>query len=582
MKHQVLIHDAVTRTWLNFCNPQLIVAVHNCTEIGSALERVETIVEEQGMYAAGFISYEASPAFDSALRVRASNSFPLLWFGLYSTPGIMKLPYDPSENSYLATDWTPTVDKEEYKRAVVHIKECIARGETYQVNYTFRLRAPFSCGTWPLFLHLIRTQQAEYGAYVDTGRFVICSASPELFFRLNGRTLTTRPMKGTAPRGCTLTDDNKLAEWLYNSEKNRAENVMIVDMMRNDLGRIALQGSVKVKSLFDIERYPTVWQMTSTISAESEASVNEIIRALFPCASITGAPKPHTTGIIADLETAPRSIYTGCIGFIAPGRKAQFNVAIRTVLVDRKLKQAEYGVGGGIVWDSSTDEEYRECLVKARVLHGTKTEFSLIETILWTPDENYFLLGYHLRRMCDSAKYFGMAVNIDCILGKLSELENTFPMSPMKVRLLVSRDGSVSLESTQMNNSGQEFPVLLRLASVPVDSTNPFHYHKTTNREIYPAGGVMPGSKDILLWNERGEVTETTTANVVFQFDDELVTPPVSSGLLPGTFRAWMIDRKEVKEKVVMLDDIKRCSAIFIINSVRKKREAFLEKVKTQ
>ena len=577
MKRQIVIHDAVTRKWLHFHDPRLIVAAYDSEEVVPALERVEAMVVERGLYAAGFISYEASPAFDSALRVRPSSSFPLLWFGMYAAPDAAGLPYAASDGPCLPADWVPTVDHAAYKKAVVRIREYIARGETYQVNYTFRLRAPFNADEWPLFLHLVRAQQAEYGAYIDTGRFVVCSASPELFFRLHGRTLTARPMKGTAPRGLTLSEDNARAEWLYNSEKNRAENVMIVDMVRNDMGHIAFPGSVRVPRLFDVERYPTVWQMTSTVSAESDASVCEIIRALFPCASITGAPKPRTTGIIADLETTPRNIYTGCIGFIAPGRKAQFNVAIRTVLVDRELAHAEYGVGGGIVWDSSSEEEYTECRVKALVLQKTQTDFSLLETLLWTPDEKYFLLDYHLRRMRDSAEYFGIPVNIDLVLEKLAEFENTFPQCPLKVRLLISRDGTISRESMRLNDSAGEFPVRLRLASMPVDSSNPFLYHKTTNREIYRSIGVAASdSEDTLLRNERGEITETTIANIVVRLDGELVTPPVSSGLLPGTYRAWMIDRKKVKERVITVDDLKRCDSISVINSVRKEREAVL------
>jgi len=384
-------------------------------------------------------------------------------------------------------------------------------------------------------------------------------------------------MKGTAPRGLTLSEDKIQKEWLYNSEKNRAENVMIVDMIRNDMGRIAITGSVEVPHLFDVERYPTVWQMTSTVSAESDASVCEIVCALFPCASITGAPKPHTTEIIAGLETTPRNIYTGCIGFIAPGRKAQFNVAIRTVLIDRKLMQAEYGVGGGIVWDSTSSEEYKECQVKALVLMKTPTEFSLLETMLWMPDNKYFLLDYHLRRVRDSAEYFGIPLNIDCIRRNLTKIEVTIKNCPHKVRLLISQDGAISCESVQLKDSAQRCPVRLRLASIPVDSSNPFLYHKTTNRKIYDSVRVAAADcDDTLLWNERGEITETTIANVIVKLDGELVTPPVSCGLLPGTYRAWMIDRKKVKEKVIMVDDLKRCEAIYIINSVRKKRKAIL------
>lgn len=577
MKKQVVIHDAVTKHWLHFRNARQLVVIDNIEEVVPALNNIEEIVNKHGLYAAGFISYEASPAFDSALKVRPRSSFPLLWFGLYDKPDIIRLPKNQLINPVIPIHWTPSVEQAEYYKAITQIKEYIAKGDTYQVNYTFRLHAPFSEDSWSLFLRIFQAQQSEYGAYIDTGRFAVCSASPELFFHLNGNKLTARPMKGTAPRGLTLADDKVMAEWLYNSEKNRAENIMIVDMIRNDLGHIAITGSVKVPHLFNVERYPTVWQMTSDVSAESDASVCEIIRALFPCASVTGAPKPHTTEIIAGLETTPRNIYTGCIGFIAPGRRAQFNVAIRTALIDRELMQAEYGVGGGIVWDSLSDEEYKECQVKALVLMETPTEFSLLETILWMPDEKYFLLEYHLNRMYDSAEYFGIPVNIDSVRKKLTKLARSLSDYPHKIRLLISQNGAISCESVRLNDSARKFPVKLRLSSIPVDSSNPFLYHKTTNRKIYDSAiAAAVDCDDVLLWNKRGEITETTIANVVIILDGELITPPVSSGLLPGAYRAWMIDRKKLKEKVIMIDDLKRCEAIYIINSVRKKRKAIL------
>lgn len=573
----VIIHDAVAQQWLHFRNVVRIVSADTIEEVVPALKTVESMAAEKGLYAAGYISYEAAPSFDSAFRVRPPSSFPLLWFGIYTAPDVIELPHSPSGDAFIPGPWMPSIDERVYTDAIMHIKECIARGETYQVNYTYRLHAHFSGDPWPFFLRIVQAQQADYGAYLDTGRFVVCSASPELFFHLEGSRLTARPMKGTASRGSTLSEDKAQAVWLCHSEKNRAENVMIVDMIRNDLGRIAKTGSVEVRSLFDVERYPTLWQMTSTVSAESGDSVCGIMRALFPSASITGAPKPRTTGIIAALETTPRNIYTGCIGFIAPGRKAQFNVAIRTVLIDRESMRAEYGVGGGIVWDSSSDQEYLECQVKTLLLQRTPREFSLLETILWTPDESFFLLDYHLKRLRDSAEYFDIPANMGRVRGKLAVIERSLSRCPHKIRLLVSQEGAIICESSQLSKSAGRGPVRLRLASLPVDSSNRFLYHKTTHRELYDsARAAAAGSEDTLLWNERGEITETTIANVIVKIDGELTTPPVSCGLLPGTYRAWMIDRKKVRERVVMVTDLPRCEAIYIANSVRKKRKAIL------
>jgi para-aminobenzoate synthetase/4-amino-4-deoxychorismate lyase len=353
---------------------------------------------------------------------------------------------------------------------------------------------------------------------------------------------------------------------------------MIVDMIRNDMGRVADIGSVQVPSLFDVERYPTLWQMTSTVAATTDASLTDIMIALFPCASITGAPKPRTMRIIRQLETTPRRIYTGCIGFVTPDRKAQFNVAIRTVLIDKETGQAEYGVGGGIVWDSRTGDEYIECQVKARVLTANHADFSLLETMLWTPDEGYLLLPYHLRRLRDSAAYFGIPVEMEKIEEKLCDGSASYAREPHRVRLLVAQDGRISCRAIPLSRSPSPHPVRLRLATTPVDSADPFLYHKTTHRRVYDAArAACPDCDDVLLWNERGEVTEACIANVVVQLDGELLTPPVQCGLLPGTFRAYLLDRGKVREEIITVETLEQCTRMYVVNSVRKWREALLE-----
>ncbi len=415
---QVLLRDNGAH-WLSFRNPVEVLAVHDLAGVRPALEKISETVENQGLYAAGFLAYEAAPAFDPALQVRPPGSLPLLWFGLYPAPETVPPPGQGDPASYALGEWRPSVSLAEYLHAFNCVKEHIARGETYQVNYTYRLRADFSGSAWDLFLHLARAQQANYSAFLDLGDYAICSASPELFFRQDGARLTSLPMKGTAPRGRTLAEDQALIDWLHHSEKNRAENVMIVDMIRNDLGRIAAIGSIHVPRLFDIERYPTVLQMTSTVNAETEAGFPEIMAALFPCASITGAPKVRTMQIIAALEGTPRGLYTGCIGYLAPGRQAQFNVAIRTVTIDRLSSQAEYGVGGGIVWDSEGEDEYQECKIKARVLAQAPPAFDLLETMLWEPESGYFLLQEHLSRLAASAEYFQFTADLEAISREL-------------------------------------------------------------------------------------------------------------------------------------------------------------------
>ncbi len=577
MTNRVVIYRATTKQWLDFQEPYEVIRADDLSDVVPKLRRVDRMIRKHGMYAAGFISYEAAPAFDAALETRPPCSFPLLWFGLYGRPRVVELSPTPAQPAYTLGKWAPSVSREAYEKAIAQVKAYIARGETYQVNYSFRLRAAFKGEAWDLFLELVQAQQADYTAYVDTERFTVCSASPELFFTLDGNQLTGRPMKGTAARGHTLAEDEKMAQWLHNSEKNRAENVMIVDMIRNDMGRVAAVGSVHVPRLFDVERYPTLWQMTSTVKATSTASLPAIMNALFPCASITGAPKARTMQIIRELETTPRRIYTGCIGFVTPHREAQFNVVIRTVLVDKETGQAEYGTGGGIVWDSVTGDEYIECQVKAKILTAKRADFSLLETLLWTPGEGYFLLPYHLQRLCDSATYFGIPVKENTVREELMGVTGSCSGEPHKVRLLVAQDGTISCQAVPLCQATVPQRVRLKLSPTPVDSDDPFLYHKTTRRQVYDAARAScPDCDDVLLWNERGEITETCIANIVVERGGELLTPPVECGLLPGTFRAHLLDQGEVREEIITVEMAKECECLYVVNSVRKWREAFL------
>ncbi len=331
-----------------------------------ALRRIETAVQN-GFHAAGFLSYEAAPAFEPNLRVKNPAGFPLLWFGLFKTRREIAAGEFFCDGKSQLTDWRPSLDESTYCRAVEQIRERIAAGDTYQVNFTFRLRANFRGDDLALYHYLCRRQRAGYCAYLDLGRYRILSASPELFFHWHNRQLTAKPMKGTRPRGRTPAEDQRYIEQLQTSAKERAENLMIVDLLRNDMGRISEFGSVRVPQLFEVERYETVLQMTSTITSRllPKAGLIEILQALFPSGSVTGAPKIRTMDIIAALEDSPRQIYTGAIGFVSPGPEAVFNVAIRTLLLDTHTGLAELGVGSGITYDSTPEAEYNECLLKA-------------------------------------------------------------------------------------------------------------------------------------------------------------------------------------------------------------------------
>ena len=607
--------DTGKTLWLEFRSPARILIARQLNEVLPALTALDDAVQ-RGWWAAGFISYEAAPAFDPALRTRRPGSLPLLWFGLYragnvckhQSPGVLESwrtgkagGASDVGHSLLQYSNTPSlqhsISSSAFRRAIAAIRRKIAAGETYQVNYSFRLRAPFRGDFSALAAALLAEGRTSYGAYLDLGDHTLCSLSPELFFRREGERIVCRPMKGTAPRGLTLADDEHIAHELHTSAKNRAENIMIVDMVRNDLGRIARPGSVRTEKLFAVERHNTLWQMTSTVAARTRADWPEVFRALFPCASITGAPKVQTTKIIAALETAPRGIYTGAIGFIAPGRRAQFNVAIRTLHLDRRRGRIEYGTGAGITWDSRAAEEWQECRTKALVLAPTPP-FELLETLRWQPGRGYVLLARHLRRMSESAKYFGFVCSRSQVSRALQDAAQKFPPTPQRVRLLLARFGVIRVEATplpdskelaltgqrsyrkaaevgglprQADSSALPPPVWkVALAHQPVHSTDPFLFHKTTRRALYEAAlNGHPDCDDVILFNERGELTESCYANLVVVRRGRWLTPPVSCGLLAGTQRAELLARGQLTERVLRVSGLKKSDRILLVNSVR-------------
>jgi para-aminobenzoate synthetase/4-amino-4-deoxychorismate lyase len=547
-------------------------------EVIPALQAIENAVNQHRQYAAGFITYEAAAAYGLSVHPPLPD-LPLLCFGLYA--GAEKIAAPVSRNPATPTictvgPWRPRLGLDDYAAGIDRIKNYLAQGHSYQVNYTFALEAEFSGEPQAFFTDLAIAQQGQYAAFIDMGRFVICSASPELFFRLDGEQLTAKPMKGTTQRGRTLAEDEAHQACLQQSEKNRAENLMITDMVRNDLGRVARIGSVAVTQLFEIESYPTVWQMTSTVTSRTQVAVTKILQHLFPSASITGAPKVRTMAIIHELEPQPRGVYTGAVGMIGPDRQAQFNVAIRTVLFDRERQQALYSVGSGIVWDSDAADEYQECLLKAQVLTRKLPNFQLLETLLWEPGIGYFLLADHLQRLADSAAYFGVPLDRTAIETRLTVLATTL-FEASKIRLLVNSNGFFEVEAADLAQSAPLRPVRVGWARQPVDSGALWLYHKTTERQIYEAArATRPDCDEALLWNERGELTEACTANVVLQLGGERVTPPVACGLLPGTFRGWLLAHGYLRERILTETDVRAAQRIYLINAVRRWREAVL------
>jgi para-aminobenzoate synthetase/4-amino-4-deoxychorismate lyase len=572
---KLILHDHEMGQWLHFSRPCAVLKADSLSDVIPLLRETEDFVERRGFYAAGWISYEASAALDSALIARPATSFPLACFGIFEHPEIIQINPIPGHNG-ASGGWTPSVSRGDYAAAISRIKNHIAAGDTYQVNYTLRLWNQFHGDPWGFFLSACA--DARYGAFVEAPPFHICSASPELFFSLSGNHIFSKPMKGTAPRGRTTAEDAELADFLHHSEKNRAENVMIVDMIRNDIGKIAEFGTVRVPRLYEIEKYPTLLQMTSTVEATTNARLTELMKALFPCASITGAPKAKTMELIASIETSPRNIYTGTIGYYGPGRRALFNVAIRTTLFDAGSSRAEYGVGGGIVWDSTTDSEYEECLTKARIILDpiSPGDFFLLETLLWSSDEGFFLLTGHLERLKDSADYFSFPFNDALILEKLSAVTVGLSSGNHRIRLLVARDGKIECHSLPVTEPLHR-PLKVHLARQAVSSRNPFLFHKTTRRDVYEeAKQALPDADDVVLYNEMGEITESCIANVVIMKEGRYITPPVGCGLLSGVYRKQLLAEGTLTEGIVSIDDLKKAERLFLINSVRKWQEAVL------
>ena len=565
----VVLRDDTNGRWLSFSRPHKLCIARHIDEVVPALREIEQAVDNEGLYAAGFVAYEAAPAFDPSFVVHPDKNFPLVWFGLYDAPAELAAFPASADCNLSHFDWKPTVTAPHYRACIARIKKHISAGDTYQVNFTYRLRSACEADPWKLFIEMTAAHDSPYGAFIDTDQWAICSASPELFFRLEHSRLESRPMKGTAGRGLWFEHDRRQAAALAASAKDRAENLMIADMVRNDMGRVAVTGSVHVPRLFSVEQFSTVWQMTSTVRARTRASVADIFQALFPPSSITGAPKTRTMQIIAELESSPRRIYTGAIGFIAPGRHAQFSVAIRTLLIDRKKQRAEYGIGGGIVWDSRPGRELEESRIKARILHRPPAAFDLLETILWTPERGFWLLPYHLQRLRQSAEYFGFKLDSTHVRSELTRCATGRSSAPHRIRLLVSKSGVVSVTASSLDPGMSSFSDIA-LAAQPVDAANPFLYHKTTCRQVYQdALKLVPGASDVLLYNQKGEITESTIANIAVDLRGRLYTPPLRCGLLPGTLRAFLLERGDIIEKLFTVEQLASCRRIFLLNAVR-------------
>jgi para-aminobenzoate synthetase/4-amino-4-deoxychorismate lyase len=581
----VLLDDSLTpggRSLL-FTEPETIVAAYAPDEVEAALDKVSAGLA-CGLHAAGFFAYELGYCLEPKLKglLPADRNVPLFWIGLFNAPR----PLDDSGTrawldahgagkrakiSGLKLSWT----REQYDRAFATVQDYIAAGDVYQINLTLKYHFAFEGDPVALYAALRRKQRVAYGALIHTPDLDVLSLSPELFLRREGKHMSTRPMKGTAPRGRTPREDARLRTWLAMDEKQRAENLMIVDLLRNDLGRVAKIGSVEVTDLFTVETYRSVHQMTSGISAElrSDMGLKDLLRALFPCGSVTGAPKVRAMEIIRELEAAPRGIYTGAIGHIAPSGDSQFNVAIRTVVLSGTL--GEMGMGSGIVADSKVDAEFEECLLKAHFLTEVDMPFELIETLRYERGRGFHLLERHLARLQSSATHFGYPFSREAVLAAL-EAEAARVEAPVAlVRLLLAEDGGLTVTSTAITLPTRDTVWRFAISDQRLDEKDPFFYHKTTRRQFFEREmerqKALTGCDEVVFLNKKGELTEGTRTNLFIELDGRLFTPALTCGLLPGTLREELLDlpRAAASEAVLTPQDLLAADRIYLGNSVR-------------
>lgn len=535
-------------------------------QVVSVLEQAEAATQ-QGLYAVGFVAYEAAQALNPHLTSLPPRSgLPLAWFGLFrerlSVSAGQGLPDGPAGALTLAPECSQT----DYEIAISRVHGAIEQGETYQINHTFQLAGPWQGESQLLYRSLLEAQQPAFGAYLEIGSHTIISASPELFFAVQDGRITTAPMKGTAARGRFPAEDWAMAASLQQDSKERAENLMIVDLLRNDLGQVAKIGTVQAEALFEVETYPTVHQMTSTITArlKEEVGLLDLFRALFPCGSVTGAPKRRSMELIAEIEGQPRGIYCGTIGYLAPGGEMTFSVAIRTLLLEHQ-SSSSMGVGSGITWDARPHAEYDECLHKAAFLKS-KPRPRLLESLL-LEQGRYPRLERHLDRLCWSAGRLGYQCSREQIQQALLD-HAAVTHGQHKTRLLLALDGSLLIESAPLQQLHQ--PLKLALATEPVDPDELLLYLKTEQRERYnQARQEQPEADEVLLCNTQGELTEGSFTNLVLKLDGCLVTPPLSCGLLPGVMRQELLEQGKIAEQVLYPQDLAQAEEIWLINSVR-------------
>ena len=546
-----------------FTKPIKELKTRNLAQVKELLAQVEDY-QQQGYYVVGYVSYEAAPAFEEKLAVHPAPLMGeyLLYFTVHDSveKSIIPLTYDEID---MPSNWKEETSKEEYEKAIAQIHHHLRQGDTYQVNYTVQLKQAVTANPFAIYNRMVVEQEAGYNAYVEHDEMAVISMSPELFFEQKGRDLTTRPMKGTTKRGLTNQEDLDQAAWLEKDPKNRSENMMIVDLLRNDMNRLSEVGSEHVERLCQVEQYSTVWQMTSTIKSQVRPDVDlvEIFCSLFPCGSITGAPKIATMEIIKNLEPQARGVYCGTIGILLPNGRRIFNVAIRTIQLHKG--QAIYGVGGGITWDSTWESEYNEVHQKAAVLYRKQVPFQLITTGKIS-QKHLLFKEEHIDRLRNAGRYFAYPFNPENLLQRIdAECQACHVEKDYRLRISISKSGDIDLccqELTPLSPAFCQAQLCLQERSLQT----PFTYFKTTYRPH-----LTVAKQEKVYHNENGELLETSIGNLILQIAGKLYTPPVNLGILPGIYRQHLLETGQVEERVLTLKELAQAEAIYGCNAVR-------------
>ena len=567
-----------------------IIRADDISQIAPAIAQLQRAIDG-GLYAAGFFSYEMGYALEPSLRPKmpTNRQVPLIWFALFPKMQDLQgaqlkefLAHKASQSGCAKLkNIAPLLSKQDYLRGFTRVKELIAAGDIYQVNLTFKMALQHQGSPFAIYAGLRRRQPVSYGAYLQCADFSILSHSPELFFEIKNGDITTRPMKGTIRRGATPREDRQLSRELHGDIKNRAENLMIVDLMRNDLSRICEIGSVETSDLYNVTSFPTLYQMTSDVTGRlrGDVQLNEIIQALIPAGSITGAPKIRAQEVIFELEEQPRGVYCGAIGVLYRDQKsrqlsARFNVAIRTLTLFPD-GHGETGIGSGVVQDSTGEAEYEECLLKAKFmtdLDADLVDLKLIETMRLEQDGSYFLQEQHLSRLKHSCTELGFVCPLLDIGKELEKLSKRLKRNTYLVRLLLSSEGAFTLTSTKIGSPDPAKVISFIVSKIPVDSNDALLAHKTTRRETFDEqwahANKQRGADEVLFLNERGELTEGSRSTLFIKQGDQYLTPPLSCGLLPGTLREQMMAQGKLIETILRLEDLEGAE-VFFGNSVR-------------